>query len=381
MNVAVKGTFIGTVSNEAGGFVLHIEQEQFTDTLLLSSIGYQSTEVLLNTLNFGQTNVFTLKPKVYELGNITISNSKISINEILKTCKREIRRNYPQHSHLLSTFYRELWLTNHKAVRLLEASLSIQQDGVKQTRERLKIRVEELRKSNDEVKYAIFDSVLHESGSYRNYLYDNLRNFDFVDLLAKSSVKELQQKYVIGIDTAGSATDNSMYVISIAPLSHPLFVTKTQIFIDTTNYAVLKSVTKTHINNEDLQYLYADKGYYYKQIRNYKEVQGSYYPSLIFVDEIVEGWQDTISHTYHRREQTFMVTNVVQPVTSEVSIKRKQREAIYGDLYKKQWPYNAAFWEHYNLMLKNPIHQNIMSELENNGKLEDQFKRNSRVRD
>lgn len=76
VNIGIPGKNVGTVSNEQGHFELRLTDNQLSDTLLFSCIGYETVRVPANLLRELEMPV-TLTPKVAELKQVQVEASKL----------------------------------------------------------------------------------------------------------------------------------------------------------------------------------------------------------------------------------------------------------------------------------------------------------------
>jgi len=90
VNIAVSGSYHGTVSNASGEFVLHLPNNLINEKITFSCIGYE-TYVLLPPHT---SNSFTikLKPLAYEVGEITVMPDSI-LRTLIRLAYRKIPDN------------------------------------------------------------------------------------------------------------------------------------------------------------------------------------------------------------------------------------------------------------------------------------------------
>lgn len=104
VNVCIKGSTIGTITNSNGYFSLNIPQGHNNSTLSFSYIGYKATELSINSI-----------PKVLtiQLEKTTINIQEVIINSdstmftLLKNAYKKIPENYGTTPSILTGFYRE----------------------------------------------------------------------------------------------------------------------------------------------------------------------------------------------------------------------------------------------------------------------------------
>ena len=119
LNIYNKST--GTICNEEGRFVFHINHKQLSDTLLFSHLGYRSTIVKVSDLLKDST--VYLQEKTIPLQEVIIRSS--DPRSIVENATSKIAENYSNHPHLLRAFYRESVLRNEKYLVYTEGLLDV----------------------------------------------------------------------------------------------------------------------------------------------------------------------------------------------------------------------------------------------------------------
>lgn len=71
--IGIENTFVGTLSNEDGFFTLEIPSEYRNNDIKISFIGYQDLQVKMEDISLYEDLVFSLKPKDYEIEDITVT--------------------------------------------------------------------------------------------------------------------------------------------------------------------------------------------------------------------------------------------------------------------------------------------------------------------
>lgn len=102
--VGVRGTSVGSITNQDGEFKLSLPDSLRQAPVAFSHIGYISQDIELSALS-GRHNVLSLEPKVVPLQEVVIrrSDPKKLLREMIE--RRE--RNYSHSPVYLTTFYRE----------------------------------------------------------------------------------------------------------------------------------------------------------------------------------------------------------------------------------------------------------------------------------
>lgn len=102
------GNSLNTVSNSEGKFSLSIADDELQKLVLVSYIGYESFQTTVNNLQ-KQNFIIKLKPGVYELDDVKVSDKKEDANSIMAKVKANLQDNYlMSETPLQSTvFFRE----------------------------------------------------------------------------------------------------------------------------------------------------------------------------------------------------------------------------------------------------------------------------------
>lgn len=119
-SVEINGKSYGTASNELGKFILLIENEDIQKHLKISSIGYFTKILLIDSLiNLNQSEiVIALTPKIVKLDEVIVKSKPIGPEEIVKEAIENVSKNYNQQPFNLE-FYSKLLVkdtidTNYK---------------------------------------------------------------------------------------------------------------------------------------------------------------------------------------------------------------------------------------------------------------------------
>ncbi|MBL4746664.1 MAG: erythromycin esterase family protein [Flavobacteriaceae bacterium] len=90
VNILIKGTNLGTISNEKGYFELILPFNIKDKSIIISSMGYKSKTFLFNNLPYK----IELSNEAIELKEVVIGK-KISANSIMKIAIENVKKNYP----------------------------------------------------------------------------------------------------------------------------------------------------------------------------------------------------------------------------------------------------------------------------------------------
>lgn len=161
-NIHLKGTMLGSHSNEQGQFSFRFPLKEKYDTVVISSIGYEDLELLASNLKSQKLNYY-LSPEKGMLDEVIVRPKKDTLRAIVGEAIRKIPFNYARRAFLLKGFYREMVVRNNSYVRLLEAAVSVQDNGFDVPYSRLKIRLDELKKSEDYIDYSFLKEYINTS--------------------------------------------------------------------------------------------------------------------------------------------------------------------------------------------------------------------------
>lgn len=154
--IRIKDRALGVISNEDGSFRIPIKFKEYGDILEVSSMGYQSKEILINDLSIYIINNIRLQPAVLELQEVVVSaegkrRKPLSARKIVQKAIEGIPINYPENSFSTIGYYRDYQLKDGNYLNLNEAVIEIFDEG--------------------------FDAIDYETSKVR--IYDYKENSDF----------------------------------------------------------------------------------------------------------------------------------------------------------------------------------------------------------
>ena len=117
--IRVKNRAVGVISNNDGSFRIPIKFRELNDTLEITSMGYDSREIVIGRLLSDQINQIYLKPMLIQLDEVTLSASKkrrrgrndndrpVTAEEIISKAIEKIPLNYPFNPQSYVGYYRD----------------------------------------------------------------------------------------------------------------------------------------------------------------------------------------------------------------------------------------------------------------------------------
>lgn len=402
-SLTIGGTHRGTIANAEGEFELFFPDTLLTDTLVFSAIGFHQYSILLDSLNQTDSLGIQLVPNEYTLNEVLLLSEEINAKDVLEKAIANIKNTYSRKPYYLKAFFREMNFQDEVYQRLIEAAVNIYDPGVQKDPTRLRIKVEELRKSEDYRELSFFQKGLSliagaKQNSIVSLMYWNptryhlfqedrpwapsyvwLRqsfltqySFEFTDL-----VKEGEQEYF-----------KIRFTLPDSLKTQEVYMKEGSLLIHTEDFGI-RRFTYIYRDNPFVSSVTAGLGeekFLYKLDVSYKKVQDRYYPSKILLTSSgVDGLPFNFDVTRDNKQVTgglrgttllLQVTGIVTDKKQMEKIKKRDREKRGVDLYEKEFEYNATFWEGYNSM---PIDRKYISakdDLERKMSLQKQFDQN-----
>lgn len=126
INVFLKNTHIGTISDQNGNFILNVSDKYINEYLYFTGISFNEDSLLIGDIKSPVT--IKLSPKTYILSEIYVIPDS-TLHTLLRKAYNNIPENYPNVPTLYESFYRES-VQNEEELQadFIEAVLSIYKD-------------------------------------------------------------------------------------------------------------------------------------------------------------------------------------------------------------------------------------------------------------
>ncbi|GAB5400242.1 MAG: carboxypeptidase-like regulatory domain-containing protein [Aureisphaera sp.] len=151
--IGLKGTNISTITNAEGEFTLKVPSDTSENTVLITSLGYQSVEVRLTELDKGFSKI-RLSPMVTQLSEVNLTAFN-SAEALVRTVFADKAKNNLREDVLMTAFYRETIKRRNRNVSLTEAVINL----YKQPNNSTQKDVLELHKARKSTDYRRLDTV------------------------------------------------------------------------------------------------------------------------------------------------------------------------------------------------------------------------------
>jgi len=376
-NITVKNRPIGTVSNEVGMFEFHIPDTLKNDTLLISCIGFFNLEKIIGKIS-ADDSIFEMRERSVQLNEIVVLPKDKTAKEIISFAIDNFKQNYNKKQYYLEGFYREISQIDIKAKRIIEAAIHIQEYGIKKNNDKDKIKVFQLRKSDDQNEYNWWTrKMIKYLFGEQNSLYTTYNAFDIVN---KINIKQKYKHIDFEYEEPSFIDSFLVYKIKFSFYTHNgNKLHYGYIYINVEDYAILKVEKYSKPTTSFLEPLLAP-GYNYidKIVRIYKKYDSKYYLSMIYTYGLnYEG--EVIEKNKTPKKETYLLINkIITDKHDYEKIRKKDMEQKNIRLYDEDFEYHPDFWKNYNILLTNPIQQKVKKDLEKEKKLETQFQENSK---
>lgn len=370
-HISLKNKAVGTCSNEFGYFRFIIDSINISDTVCISSIGYNNH--LLNPQNLNENDsVFYLEKASYEIKAAIVLNNMPTANEIIKKVVKSYKKNYPKTGYQAKAYFQDIVYNyainaDQEVARITEAAVTIQESGVGTTKE-VKLRVDELRnsknfiESNKKVEWLI--KLMF--GGLQNPIIEMYNEFD---LTKKSFLISFLQEHRTNFDRIDFIDTIPVYVIKFNPKEpNSLYNYDYKIYVDTRNYAILKEEFNKTLTPEFQKLIGLKEPVAKQKIKLYKKIGNKYYPYLL---EYLSGVKDQ-GFMFSKEEQfvrhSFIMINEIIPKSKDFKrIKWREIEDENDLLYNREFIYNNDFWDNFNVLYT----QEEVTKARNNLKLKD----------
>ena len=268
--IGVKGKSIGIVTNQNGDFQIPLSYQGLGDTMMVSCIGYELTQVPLMDLRIDQMNRVAIRKADYALPEATVSakkRRKVSATAIVRRALRNIPQNYPQKPFSYKAYYRDYQKDSAQYINLNEAIVEVF-DGGFQTDDRFdtQILLYDYQKNTDfpidqatainydnSTKKFVANAALSPFGGNKLsilMIHDAIRNhrvhsYSFVDTLAIDFIH--QHKFEFAKPVAiGEQILHCIEFEGRATITGPNLQARGKIYIENENYAIHKLIYTMH---------------------------------------------------------------------------------------------------------------------------------------
>ncbi|MEM6523811.1 MAG: carboxypeptidase-like regulatory domain-containing protein [Bacteroidota bacterium] len=363
-SISIVGEPIGTVSNSLGEFDFHIPASMESGKLVVSMLGYQNYEAAISSF-IGRDTVILNLTKASQLLDEVVIRDSLSGGDIVRIALDRIDQNYPSEPYLMDGFYRDLKKLGGTYFSLLEAAVKIYDEDYTEPRNkehlREKVALIEVRKSLSYETHK-FSRYFEQHNLLEDLLLHNhikYRTFPEEDIFFEGFKRQEGSTY----------GNDQVFVVLLNSDSYTL-----KMFVDQDTYAIIKMEYEIRYQDEIVRKKVKSVSKYVSDTKTiiFKQYQGKYYLNYIKVNSRFDWYKsNTDSLNFSTELHQELLVNKVYPNTMDrISSTRKMKR--YGLQYQDE-DYNKEFWDKYNVIKDTPLDEEIVADLENLGKLEEQF--------
>jgi hypothetical protein len=258
--VRLIGKAKGVITNMDGSFRLPLSYMGEIESIEVSSMGYETKQILIDPFLEGSSNIVMLNPSIFELSEAVISAKlkRMSARQIVKVAVNSITENYPKDSFSLAGYYRDFQIKNAKYFNVNEAILKVFDKGFVEldnygNEYQLFSYRKNLNFGNDSLAKQPYDyqnnakvipgARMENTGGNELYalnMHDAIRNYQ-TDTY--SYIDNMPSDYVEGhrfrLNGKTNYQDEIVYEIE-SYYSNKEYFSEGKIFINTENFAILK---------------------------------------------------------------------------------------------------------------------------------------------
>lgn len=331
--LAIPLKYIGTSSNEDGGFSLSLSRSNLTDTLEVSSIGYKTYKIKIQDLVNQKDKTIVLIEDILSLSEVKI----LSAYDYVKFVQKNLKQTTVSSNHQLNILYRRFSTEHHKSRFLVEHYMKVLDRGPS-AYELSRIEVVEGRKSAD-YRFAKQKQKKHSI----NYMVSNnpLRN----ENLTKSyNWKKVGDSRYDGED---------LVILEGKGKSHKRIL---KLYVGLNNYEVYK-VETSRLN---ATYIYK-KNVDGKLFLSYHNREANF---KVDINPII---QKSLKLQKNKVDATYRHEVIVLGIETEKSkIDVKSFGGFGTDIGDIDAPYSAQFWKTLSMPPKSSFYKKSVKELESN---------------
>ncbi|MBX2843491.1 MAG: carboxypeptidase-like regulatory domain-containing protein [Flammeovirgaceae bacterium] len=363
VNIYYPKSNVGTSSDVEGDFSIQIKKQDFSDTLVISAIGYKTNKVPTFEMLNHSDQILYLEEDVLTLDEITVS--AIPAVEVIKLAMAKRKNNYGIAPHKLSGTYRITDQENGAYVRLLEAAVAIYDPNY-------------LKKNSRIVDYL----ATRQSKDFRTFKWKvdkfNKRNAD--ELLKPDLIKRptrathpngFEKGFFYKFENYSILNNEDVFVISATKnptMQWPNY--NATFYIRIKDYAILRVDRDYNIGRPNwarapnvITDITKDQ-----LILKYKEINGK-----LYLNYFLWNLKGNILEARNAKKITSFERNEELNIHSVTLTKLKRTPKTWeDDIYKIVEPYNQELWENHPIS-NTQLFREVSKELEEKQDLYEQF--------
>jgi hypothetical protein len=352
--ITVANRPIGTISNQAGEFRLIVPVRMLQDTLHISMVGYENYRQRISKIDTSRSLTVSLMVKPFELDEVVVSAKRMTPALVMDSVKYFIAKNYRGTPFQMDGFYRYFQRENKDLVTLMEAAVTITDDGYPANKK-------VARKYNEAV-------YIREARLFsKNEVGKNNNVNGLHQILLNNDIRYFTNSLEMAFDTMTVEyyNDRPVYVITS---KEPLY----KVVVDAESFALLKLRLERYFGDEfDDKFNDSTKRKLDYMVKNleFRQYQGKsflHYANYSFHahDEIIKSKKVLRTHV---SSTELLINDIATQNFAKLDPKSKLGRHEPVEKFVKK--YNESFWKNYNVIKQTSFETKMLAEFINAQKL------------
>lgn len=348
-SISVQDQAFGTITNKEGNFELKLPPKYQHESLVFSCMGYARQVIPADSIA-GDSLVLRLRPVNIRLKEIKVK--AINAQRVLEQMLEHIPDNYPEHTELMTAFYREVLTQDGVYINVSEAVIQLLKASYSSAFQDDKIRFLKGRKSKEVETFQWVDFKM-QGGPYYTAQLDLIKTRDnFLD----ENYREIYKYESAGmIDYLGRPT----YVLQFTPeVKMDELTYEGKLYIDEESFALVKaefSIARSGIRAARDQLIRKKpKGFNVRALNldysvSYRLNQGKWYlhAAQSSVSFRVRSRQDRVNSVFHSVSDLLVTSHEGTRLRRFPKDEQLRSSDIFTELITD---YDPRFWGNYNII-------------------------------
>lgn len=205
-SIRLKEKALGVVANEQGKFTFTLNSSPENYTLVVSFVGYKTSEIKLSEFIKRNNKIIKLEPEAHELEVVTISHEKFDVNKFMTEVIKKYQSSSRTTPHIAQAYFQEEVHVKRKPVLFADGiGYSVYLGDVENqaARSNYKFFYEQVSVNQDYKVWTDYIKKLGKTDTHRFGASDNLNNFRTFELNGPLSGKG-NFKYSLSSDSTRS---------------------------------------------------------------------------------------------------------------------------------------------------------------------------------
>lgn len=425
----IKHDTDGVFTNNDGKFRFSFLKDSLTpsDTLYISSIGYRTSKVLLDTIKGDYNYTIWMKEDILKLDEIVIKGKKEKLNvvDVVNEAIKNIENNSYSGEYGLEAFYRQThYFTNVVSgeinyLRYMEAAVLLQngergyKSFVKEVRRSNDFRTsnQNLYKGDEEDERFKFEDYFLKLDCSKPLERSNTRiynsAFSLLDPILSNLNNDFVYRHKFKLDSIANLDGELVYVIKILPSKNSTLINLGgssnillpigRLVIAAKDYSILEFQYSYIINPKKKANTYvklikiiSQGNVLFNDVVRFKKNNGKLYLSYLMRDQgdtlFMGGYKssglmrakvsarDEIDNGYFRIRRELVVTKFI----NSSQLNEEGLHANYKSVFPKSYLYDRKFWNRYNLLSNTKAETKLLKDLGKGIPIEQQFEQNGK---